>query len=557
MSENTLFFGDNLEVLRKHVKDRSVDLIYLDPPFNSDQNFNVLFEERDGSRSKAQIRAFKDTWRWDMEAVAAYQEIVEGSGRIADTMMAFKRILGDSDMMAYLAMMSLRLVELHRVLQVTGSIYLHCDTTASHYLKLVMDSVFGPQNFVNEICWKRTNSRSTAGCWPRIHDVLLYYKKGKTADFFTVKVSGEFKKIPHTLITKADGLKYQTFELTGPGPRKEGDSATPWRGFNPKEMGRHWANSHATMDEWFAGSQIHFPKKEGGFPRRIAIEPFDAAARMVTVGDVWTDIDRLNQKAKERLGYPTQKPEALLERILKASSSPGDVVLDPFCGCGTTIAVAERLKRKWIGIDITYLSINLLKNRLADAFGSAASYKIVGEPKDFEGAKALAESDPYQFQWWALGLAKARAIEQKKGADRGIDGRLFFHDDADGKTKQILFSVKAGHTAVNHVRDLRGVIEREKAQIGVLISLQEPTGPMKKEAAAAGFYDTAFEDRYPRIQLLTVKQLLEGVQIAYPSGNVTFKRNPKQVGLKEAEGLEQMELSSRKPRSVASRRGLE
>lgn len=536
---NTLYYGDNLDILRRYVKDESVDLVYLDPPFKSNQDYNVLFAEQNGTRSTAQIKAFEDTWRWDQGAATIYEQVVEAGGRLSQAMQAFRTFLGDSDMMAYLAMMAPRLSELHRVLRPTGSIYLHCDSTASHYLKMLMDSTFGPQNFVNEIVWQRTNARSTKGRWPRIHDVLLYYRRDRDPLFHSTTVPGNRAKLPHTLITGPDGKKYQTYELTAPGVTKEGDSGKPWRGFDPNAMGRHWANSHATMDKWDASGEIHWPIG-GGFPRRRSLAPFDEHSRVVTVGDVWTDIDRMNQTAKERLGYPTQKPERLLERILQASSAEGDVVLDPFCGCGTTIAVAQRLKRRWIGIDITALAITLIRQRLQDAFKGKVKYQVLGEPVSLPDAKALAGQDPYQFQWWALGLVGARPVEQRKGADRGIDGRIYFHDTPkEGKTKQIILSVKGGHTSVKDVRDLLGVVQREKAEIGVLLTLEEPTRPMRSEAAGAGFYKSPLGRNHPRLQLFTIEQLLAGQRIDYPAASqqvdVTFKKAPTAALLKVAE----------------------
>jgi len=253
------------------------------------------------------------------------------------------------------------------------------------------------------------------------------------------------------------------------------------------------------------------------------------------IGDVWTDIAEINSQAKERLGYPTQKPEALLERIIQASSNEGDLVLDPFCGCGTTIAAAQKLNRRWIGIDITYLAISLMKNRLSDMFGSQVNYEVIGEPVEIHDAKTLAEQDPWQFQWWALGLVGARPVEQKMGADKGIDGRLYFHDEGpSGKTKQIIFSVKAGTVNVSHIRDLRGVIDREKAQIGVLLSMEEPTKAMRTEAASAGFYDSPWnKKKYPRLQILTIEEILNGKQVACPplqQTNITFKKAVKAKG---------------------------
>jgi DNA modification methylase len=531
---NTLYYGDNLDVLRRYIDDESVDLVYLDPPFKSDQNYNVLFAEQDGSRSAAQIKAFEDTWRWDEAAAAAYEAVVEGGGRVSQAMQAFRTFLGESDMLAYLAMMAPRLVELRRVLKATGSIYLHCDPTASHYLKMLMDAIFGPTNFRDEVAWVRHSARSAKqAIWPRLHDVLLYYVKGDGAMFHSTRVPTGKVVMSHELVTGPDGQKYKTYDLTGAGLRPGGESGQPWRGFDPAARGRHWGMLHAALDELDAKGLIYWPK-EGGFPRRRAEQPFLPEERTVVVGDVWTDIDSINSQAAERLGYPTQKPEALLERIIRASSDEGAVVLDPFCGCGTTVATAQRLGRTWIGIDITHLAITLIRHRLFTAYGGKAEYEVIGEPVSLPDAEALASEDKYQFQWWALGLVGARPAEQKKGADKGIDGRLYFHDEPDGKTKQIVLSVKGGALKAQDVRDLRGVIEREKAKIGVLLTLQEPTKAMRTEAASAGFYKQPVVDQggqqYPRLQIITVGELLAGQRIRYPSVgylNVTYKRAPK------------------------------
>lgn len=535
---NTLYYGDNLDVLRRHIKDETVDLVYLDPPFKSDQQYNVLFKEQDGSRAAAQIEAFEDTWHWDQTAVATYEDTVRQGGNVSKVLQAFHTFLSGgertgTDMLAYLSMMAPRLMELRRVLKPSGSLYLHCDPTASHYLKMLLDAVFSPEDFQNEIIWKRTNARSTVGRWPRVHDVLLFYTKGEGFFYNSLKVAADKAKMPHTLITGADGKKYQTYELTAPGATQKGESGKPWRGFNPTRMGRHWANNQATMEAWDKRGLIHWPKDKG-FPRRRDEQPFDEEARMTTVADVWTDIDRLNQTAKERLGYPTQKPEALMERILQASSKEGDLVLDPFCGCGTTVAVAQRLNRPWVGIDITFLAISLIRRRLRDAHGPDvdSTYKVIGEPVSLPDAEALAQQNAYQFQFWALDRVGARSADRKKGADRGIDGRLIFFDEPQGgEAKQIILSVKSGHTGRAHVHELRGVMEREEAEIGILISLQEPTQPMREEAASAGFYESpVWGRRYPRLQLLTITDLLAGKGIDYPPQaqvNVTFRKAPK------------------------------
>ena len=481
MDENLLYYGDNLDVLRRHIQDESVDLIYLDPPFKSNQDYNVLFAEQDGSRAAAQIKAFEDTWRWDTASAAAYQEVVERGGKVSQAMQAFRLLLGDSDTLAYLSMMAPRLVELHRVLKSSGSIYLHCDPTASHYLKILMDAVFGPQRFRNEIIWSYRKWSRSPRQFLRNHDVLLFYTKGPTSTFHVLRVPLS----PSTL--RRFGGKRQDFA----------------------DVSR---TRKITLDE----------ESEGGF------RP-----------DVWS-LNLLPAAAAERLGYPTQKPETLLDLIISASSSEGDVVLDPFCGCGTAVAVAHRLNRQWIGIDITHLAVTLIKHRLRDTFGEGMAYKVIGEPVSVADAQVLAQSDPYQFQWWALGLVGARPAEQKKGADKGIDGRLYFHDEGNGKTKQIVLSVKAGHAQVAHVRDLRGVVDREQAAIGVLITMQAPTQPMRSEAAGAGFYASPWSGQnHARLQILTVAELLDGKAIDYPrfAGNVTFKRAPKNYQVSEGQAL--------------------
>jgi site-specific DNA-methyltransferase (adenine-specific) len=533
VEKNKLYCGDNLEVLRQHVKDESVDLIYLDPPFNSRQDYNVLFAEKDGTRSSSQIMAFEDTWEWNVDAERASEEIVERGGRVSEAMRAFRTFLGHSDMMAYLAMMAPRLVELRRVLKETGSIYLHCDPTASHYLKMLMDAVFGPENFRNEIVWRRSHPKGHAFTrFASTHDVLLAYAKQHGGTTWNPSY------IPHDLdrsdlqysLADSDGRKYQLTSLLNPNPDR------PNLTYEFKGVTKVWRWTKERMLEADAAGRIVVPKGGKGIPR---YKRYLDEQEGIPVGDWWGDIEIVS--GSQRLGYP-QKPEALLERIVNASSNKGDIVLDPFCGCGTAISVAQRLKRRWIGIDITHLAVGLIKKRLDDAFGASIrkTYEVIGEPVDLTGAQRLAKDDPYQFQWWALSLVGARPAEQKKGADRGIDGRLYFHDENHGerKTKQIIFSVKAEHVQSAYVRDLRGVIEREDAQIGVLICMEAPTKPMLKEAAEAGFYKPpGLTDRYPSIQILTIEDLLAGKSVAYPRLlEVTFKKAPKARTAAEKKG---------------------
>ncbi|OHB55380.1 MAG: DNA methylase, partial [Planctomycetes bacterium RBG_13_44_8b] len=439
MEENFLYYGDNLDILRRHIRDETIDLIYLDPPFKSDQDYNILFAERNGSKAAAQIKAFDDTWHWDKVSAAAYEEIVEtGTQQVAQAMRAFRTFLGETDMMAYLAMMAPRLVAMHRVLKPTSSIYLHCDPTASHYLKMLMDAVFGIKNFRNEIIWKRTDAKGNVQKkYGWIHDRLLFYTKTNvwTWNQQYIPYDKEYIEQFYNKIDKS-GRRYQATDLTAPMVRASKGQVYSWKGYTPPPS-RCFVYNKEKMTKLEKDGKIEYTKT--GCPRYIRY--FDEMEGN-KCPDIWTDI-KIAQK-NERLGYPTQKPEALLERIIKANSNEGDLILDPFCGCGTAIVVAQRLNRQWIGIDITHLAVALMKHRLHDMFGDKVQYKVVGEPVSLPDAKALAEYDPYQFQWWALGLVGARPIEEKKGADRGIDGRLYFHDETDskkGKTKQIMLSV--------------------------------------------------------------------------------------------------------------------
>jgi DNA modification methylase len=539
---NTLYYGDNLEVLRRYIADESVDLVYLDPPFNSAQDYNVLFQERDGHDAEAQIQAFEDTWRWDRSAEAQYREVVERGGQVSEVLQAFRLFLGTNDMLAYLTMMAPRLQELHRVLTPTGSLYLHCDPTASHYLKLLLDAVFGPRFFRSEIAWKRSSAHSDTkqglANYGHIHDVLLFYTKGDEWTWhpqFT-PYDQSYVDAFYKHVEPSTGRRYRLDNLTAAKPG--GDVSYEFHGTHPYK-GRYWAYSRDNMEKFLREGRLYFPKN-GGTP---AYKRYLDEMPGVPLQDVWTDIRPVGASAAERLGYPTQKPEALLDRIIESSSNKGDVVLDPFCGCGTTIASAQRLGRRWIGIDITHLAIGLIRNRLADAHGQTVAYQVIGEPTTLDDAKALAAEDKFQFQAWALGLVGARPAQGvKKGADKGIDGVLYFHgSEGSSKTDRIIISVKGGHLKADDVRALEGVRAREQAAIGVLISFEEPSKKMRTDAAAFGFHDTRW-GAFPRIQILTVKELLDGRRIEYPritEGNKTFKRAPK---AKRADDAEQIGL---------------
>ena len=533
---NQLYFGDNLSVLREHVPDESVDLIYLDPPFNSNATYNVLFEEKTGEDSAAQITAFDDTWHWDLGSEAAYREVVtQGPERLASLLQAMRAFLGQNDMMAYLTMMAQRLAELRRVLKPTGSIYLHCDPTASHYIKLLLDAVFGHDNYRNEIIWKRTSAHSDARRYGSVHDVLMFFSN--SSDYLWNQEYQDYDPQyveQYYRYTDDDGRRFMSGDL-GAGGLQGGGYTYEWKGVT-----RLWRVPESTMARLDAEGRIFYTRN--GIPR---IKRYLDEARGLAVQDNWTDIEALRSWHQERLGYPTQKPEALLERIISASSNEGDVILDPFCGCGTAVAVAERLKRRWIGIDITHLAVSLMKHRLHDTFGAELSeYSVIGLPQDVASARALAtESEHdgrYQFEYWALGLVDARPATGKKGADSGIDGYINFFDDNSGKARRIIVQVKSGHVNRGMIATLKGDMDREDAAVGIFITLEEPTEPMRQEAIGAGFYEPESlpGNRYPKVQILTIEQLLNGAQPDYPrfAAPQTFRKAPRR---RRREGVQQ------------------
>ena len=554
--KNKLYFGDNLDILREHIKDESVDLIYLDPPFNSNANYNVLFKTPKGHESAAQIEAFEDTWHWNEQAEREFGELVRcGNTDVSEMIQALRRFLGENDMMAYLTMMANRLLELHRVLKSTGSLYLHCDPTASHYLKIVLDSVFGVENFQNEIIWKRTGAHGGAKRWGPIHDVLFYYSKSKnylwnkTYENYNEKYIHDFYRFDD------EKGRYRLVTLTGAGTRA-GESGKPWRNVDPTTSGRHWAVPITVLQELVPDKNLsNLSTQEKldlldslgaiAWPQKGLVPQYKRYLDLNkgnTIQDIISDIQPLSTHAAERLGYPTQKPLALLERIIQASSNEGDIVLDPFCGCGTAVHAAQKLNRKWLGIDITHLAVSLIEKRMKDAFAGIV-FEVEGTPKDLEGARDLALRDKYQFQWWACSLVNAQPYQgKKKGADGGIDGLIYFNDD--GKMpKKIVVSVKGGENVnVAMVRDLGHVVEREKAEIGLFITLSEATRPMREEAVKTGYYESPITGvAFSKVQILTIADLMEDkARAQYPdlsAGGVTFKKAKREEKATEQKGL--------------------
>jgi DNA modification methylase len=508
---NRLFCGDNLEVLRlrEYFPDECVDLVYLDPPFKSDQNYNLLFREKDGSKSTSQILAFEDTWEWNLEAQRNYESVVQMAGKLGQVMAQFRTMLGETDMLAYLSMMAPRLVELQRVLRSTGSIYLHCDPTASHYLKTLMDGIFGPENFINEVTWKRSDAKGDASGqgakhFGRVNDMLLLYAKRSGQQVFHpqfIPMKKDYIKRWYRH-TDPDGRRYKLDNMLGPGGAAKGNPEYEVMGVK-----RFWRYSRDHMQQLIERGRV-VQTRAGAVPmyKRYLDE-----SKGVPVTSNWADIRPIHGWAAEKLGYPTQKPQALLERIISASSNDGDIILDPFCGCGTAIEAAHKLRRHWIGIDITIQAMRVIRNERIPKFG--ADYDVIYRPCDLNTAEAFATEQPFNFQDWAVEKLEGIPSRPRSG-DRGIDGRLYFRED-NGRLQDIIVSVKGGKLKSTFVRELQGAVARERKPMGVLITLKEPSKQMIRDAASSGFYNCQFGS-YPKIQIITVKDILDEVRFKLP-----------------------------------------
>jgi len=531
--QNQLYYGDNLEILPLLEKE-SVDLCYIDPPFNSKRDYNQIYNNI-GNKDKAQVQAFTDTWEWDDEAQKGFVrfdlDLEKGDKNIPEKtkilILALYKVLGEGSMLAYLVSMAQRILEIYRVLKPTGSFYLHCDPTASHYLKLLLDSIFCPKggDFQNEIIWKRSAIHSLSSKrFDAINDTIFFYVKTKGKNIFnkqfeTLSEKELKKRFPH--IETETGRYFQTIPLEHNTNKSSRGQTRIIQGKDKvTELGWRWTQE--TFDERLAKNPYLIYWTENDRPRyKIYANEYEGKP----IGSNWSDVPYLSTGDAERLGYPTQKPEALLERIIEASTNKGDVVLDAYCGCGTTVAVAERLKRKWVGIDITYNSISLIIKRLTDSYGKSIFNKIdiFGIPKDVAAAKdlALKSKTRKEFEIWAImTYSNNRAIpNEKKGADKGIDGKMYFTTSVSPPEHgTILFSVKSGAVGVSQIRDFLHVIERENAAAGVFITLEEPTKPMLQEAKKAGKYISPLtETSFDKLQIVTIKEMIEGARANFPN----------------------------------------
>lgn len=573
--KNQLYFGDNLDILRTYIADESVDLVYLDPPFNSNRNYSVIFN-RHGEvplDASAQIEAFEDTWQWTHftdEQYAEYQQTMPN--KVADALTAFRTLLGENDAMAYLVGMAPRLVELHRVLKPTGSLYLHCDPTMSHYLKVLLDAIFDVRNFRNEIIWRRTASHGKTKRFGPVHDVILYYAKSKSFTWNAPRRPYTKGHVENYFIKDDVGWRtnYYGNVLTGSGTRG-GLSGKPWRGYDPTAKGRHWAIPSALLDgledemegldqhekldlladhgriTFGEGStwpiyQRYITREDGAsVPDIWAYQPYTQGLLFGTDEGIDEDVRWLGTQDAERLGYPTQKPVALLERIISSSSNPGDVVLDPFCGCGTTVDAAQKLGRKWVGIDITYISVDLMIKRLQHSYGDSIrqTFTTNGIPHDLAAAQAMFNHSAFEFERWAVTLVAAQP-NQKQVGDKGIDGVGRFLLDKKGKqVGRVLVSVKGGKTITpSMVRDLDGTVTAQKAEMGILVTLAPATKGVQDAINHGGVYThPANGQTFPRLQHVTISDLLKGKRPTLPTMLRPYIEAKKQTPDTEQTGL--------------------
>ena len=551
---NRLYYGDCLTIMLDWPS-ACVDLIYLDPPFNSNRQYNAIYKDETGRLLPDQIEAFCDMWELDAErehAIRTMPVLMRESG-IDDAIVEFWRLWMNAlrgtqpRLLAYLSYMAQRLLVMHRLLKPSGSLYLHCDPTASHYIKALLDAIFGHQNFQSEVIWRRTSAHNAARRWGPIHDTILMYSKTDHYKWNRVAQSYSDAYIASAYRYEDAHGRYRLTEITGPGTR-EGQSGLPWRGVNPTERGRHWAvpalpswvvepggyksmSVQDRLDVLDEENLIDWPAR-GSMPRfKRHLQP-DAG---VAIQDIIWDISPVG--GNEGMGYDTQKPIALLERIIQASSNEGDVVLDPFAGCATTLEAAQALGRQWIGIDIAIHAVKrVARVRLTERLGlmEGKDFIVEGVPRTLEGARDLWRRDKYHFQKWAVEQVEG-FVTTRRSADGGVDGRLYFAVPHAPDLQSMVIEVKGGaNVGINVMRELRGVMDFDAALMAGLI-IMDPMGP----AQARNFHRFMGEAgtleilgiEYPRLQVLSVAEILDGQRFKTPTVAGRHEQSPRLPGI--------------------------
>ena len=530
ITPDRLYFGDNLDIMQA-LNDEIADLIYLDPPFNSNANYNMIFKSPDGLAPPSQIVAFDDTWEWTEESSKTYDKLLESGTEIASLIRGLKDVIGINSMLAYITMMTIRLIEMRRLLKKNGNICLHCDPLASHYIKIVMDAIFGARSFKNELVWLRAGAKNKGSQhapkkFGSSHDIILFYAKNSKLAFFDPPKIEYSEAELHKKFPYID--EHGRYNTTTPLFREPSLGTRPnlcytWKNFtNPHPSG--WRVKKEKLDEMYKEGRILI---DGNTIKRKA---YLHEYKGNNMNDVWVDIPIAG--GKERLQYPTQKPLALLERIIMATTKEGGLVLDPFCGCGTAVHAAEKLGRNWIGIDVTPLAIRLIEKRMNDAFGKQVF--VQGVPSSLDSAEELARRDPFKFELWAVSLIPHLMPNKKQVADGGIDGKGYVKVGSNkhiyelpsqkrSKKKQpdevvVVASVKSGkHLNPGMIQALDGAMKPESADMGIFISLHDPTRGMKRTAAEAGIFKSPLGQAYPRIQIYTIKDYFAGKHPTLPT----------------------------------------
>jgi site-specific DNA-methyltransferase (adenine-specific) len=503
--ENKLYYGDNLQILKSLNQSHEpfIDLIYIDPPFNSKRNYNILFEDliqtkENGEKTTALKEAFSDTWSntslsHELEEMKSFSDL-----KLYKFLTGNRDIFSDGQM-SYLTMMAHRLYYMHKILKDTGSIYLHCDPTMSHYLKIVMDIIFGVKNFRNEISWKRSQPKShTKINFPNCRDIILRYAKSDKAIFN--KIYGEYN--PEYIrkfykYTDPNGRRYRLGDLTNPNKNR------PNLTYEFLGITRVWRWTKERMEKAYKDG-IVIQNESGAVPQ---LKRYLDELKGQPISNSWDDIEHLHGSNIEFLGYPTQKPLALLERIIKASSNEGDIVADFFCGCGTSITVAEKFKRRWLGVDINHLAIGLIEERRLKPL--KAKYQLMGFPQDQAQAEKLAREKPFEFEQWVVEyIFKGHCT--RKTRDGGFDGHIAFND-GDQK-KLCLLEVKGGKCTVKNVREFDNVIQTQKADMGFFICFEKQrTSEMIKHCDKQGYVemqDNLFSGTIPKLSIITIEDIL-------------------------------------------------
>ena len=538
-NNNIIYYGDNLEIMKSLLEEKSdfIDLVYIDPPFNSKRNYNILYKDRNSEDDEIlQQEVFKDTWS-NVHYRQNLEEIKNLGLLILDNYLSFIKDSLPPSYVSYLSMMAIRIYYIKELLKDTGSFYLHCDPTMSHYLKTMCDLIFGSDNFRNEIVWKRTYAHNDPRKFGRNQDIILFFTKSSNFILNVQYESYDPEYIKTNFGYNDERGKYQSMTLTGPGVNPNDET---WQGYNPSQSNRSWSIPKRVVNRLVGDKKaktmsrierlnlleknnyIIFSKNK--IPR---FKEYLHEMPGTPIQEIWTDINPIGSQAKERLGYPTQKPLALLTRIIQASSNEGDLVADFFCGCGTTVDACASLKRNFIGADISTISTGLIRKRLQEKHSLIAGkhYEVEGLPQNLEQAKMLAKQDKFKFQDWAVHYLARGIVNKKKTGDKGIDGYLYFKSP-EKEPYLCILEIKGGENlSISQVRAFIKTCQEDEKRAGVLLTMGNITDGMKRECFAAG---TVFLD-IPKCEIVNIEDVMVGKEPKVFHLNSLYKNSKKET----------------------------